>query len=151
MTNFVQLSGKDTLHHEGAERALLIADAVSEAVVTATHNLGNTRNVSTVILSAIVSALLFASDKLVNDWSNGSMLLAWVTLWCVAFLALSLLSQPVRRSVQWLRSDAGAAISASYKKWQAHRAAVRADEAMWAYAQLDPRLMAEIQARLGGR
>ncbi len=35
-----------------------------------------------------------------------------------------------------------------YAKWQAHRAAVLADEEMWAFAHSDPRLMAEIQAAL---
>lgn len=46
---------------------------------------------------------------------------------------------------------ASAAIAASYATWQVQRAAVRADEEMWALAHSDPRLMAEIQAALAGR
>ncbi len=42
-------------------------------------------------------------------------------------------------------------VSAQYAKWQAHRAAVLADEKMWAFAHQDPRLMAEINAAVAGR
>jgi hypothetical protein len=41
--------------------------------------------------------------------------------------------------------------AASYAKWQAHRAAVLADEKMWAFAHQDPRLMAEINAAMANR
>lgn len=34
-------------------------------------------------------------------------------------------------------------------KWKEQREAARANEEMWAFAYQDPRLMAEIQARLG--
>jgi hypothetical protein len=50
-----------------------------------------------------------------------------------------------------LAGTASAAIAASYATWQAQRAAVRADEEMWAFAHSDPRLMAEIQAALSSR
>ena len=50
-----------------------------------------------------------------------------------------------------LADKASAAIAASYATWQAQRAAVRADEEMWAFAHSDPRLMAEIQAALSSR
>ena len=50
-----------------------------------------------------------------------------------------------------LASKASTAIAASYATWQAQRAAVRADEEMWAFAHSDPRLMAEIQAAIAGR
>ena len=43
------------------------------------------------------------------------------------------------------------AFAASYAKWQAHRAAVLADEKMWAFAHQDPRLMAEINAAMAAR
>ena len=42
-------------------------------------------------------------------------------------------------------------VAASYATWQAQRAAVRADEEMWAFAHQDPRLMAEINAAMAGR
>jgi hypothetical protein len=51
-----------------------------------------------------------------------------------------------------LADKAGAKIAASYATWQAQRAAVRADEEMWAFAHSDPRLMAEIEsARNSGK
>lgn len=50
-----------------------------------------------------------------------------------------------------LASKASAAIAARYNAWQAQRAAVRADEEMWAFAHSDPRLMAEIHAALSSR
>jgi hypothetical protein len=50
-----------------------------------------------------------------------------------------------------LARTASAAIAARYNAWQAQRAAVRADEEMWAFAHSDPRLMAEIHAALSSR
>jgi hypothetical protein len=50
-----------------------------------------------------------------------------------------------------LANKASASIAASYATWQAQRAAIRADEEMWAFAHSDPRLMAEIQAALSSR
>jgi hypothetical protein len=137
--------------HEGAERAVVGAERIGSAVSQGLELLTSWRNVSAVLLSAIVSALLFASDKLMEDWANEHTVWAWVTLWCVAFVALSIFNQPVRRLVKWFRFEAGSSFAKTYTEWQARRAAHAADEAMWAYAQQDPRLMAEIQARLGGR
>jgi hypothetical protein len=120
--------------HEGAERAVVGAERIGSAVSQGFEFLTSWHNVSAVLLSAIVSALLFASDKLMEDWANEHTVWAWVTLWCVAFVALSIFNQPK-----------------TYSEWRTRRAAQAADAAMWAYAQQDPRLMAEIQARLGGR
>ncbi|MDI9334404.1 MAG: hypothetical protein QM533_08490 [Cytophagales bacterium] len=50
-----------------------------------------------------------------------------------------------------LSNTASAAIAKTYATWQAQRAAVRADEEMWAFAHSDPRLMAEIQAAIAGQ
>ena len=50
-----------------------------------------------------------------------------------------------------LARTASTAIAAGYATWQAERAAVRADEEMWAFAHSDPRLMAEIQAAMAGK
>jgi hypothetical protein len=50
-----------------------------------------------------------------------------------------------------LARKTSAAIAASYATWQTQRAAVRADEEMWAFAHSDPRLMAEIQAAIAGK
>jgi predicted N-formylglutamate amidohydrolase len=50
-----------------------------------------------------------------------------------------------------LANKASAAVAASYATWQAHRAAVLADEKMWAFAHQDPRLMAEINAAMLSR
>ncbi len=51
----------------------------------------------------------------------------------------------------YLANKASAAIAASYATWQAQRAAVRADEEMWALAHSDPRFMAELQAAMAGK
>jgi hypothetical protein len=50
-----------------------------------------------------------------------------------------------------LAYKASASLALHYAAWKTKRAAVRADEAMWAFAYQDPRLMAEIQAALSSR
>jgi hypothetical protein len=50
-----------------------------------------------------------------------------------------------------LADKASAFVAGHYAAWQAKRAAVRADEAMWAFAYQDPRLMAEISAAMLSR
>ncbi|MDO8773772.1 MAG: hypothetical protein Q7K57_34675 [Burkholderiaceae bacterium] len=140
MTSFVQPSFPQ--HHQGIERAEHAVENVSRAV----HNFDGARGLATFLLAAVVSALLFAANQMMENWADGHLLAAWLVLWTVAFAALALLAAPIRRTVRQLKSIDG---SATYAAWSARRKARQADEKMWEFARQDPRLMADLMRALG--
>lgn len=139
MTSFVQPSFPE--HHAGIERAEHAVENVTRAV----RDFDGARGLATFLLAAVVSALLFAANQMMESWADGHLLAAWMALWTVAFAALALLAGPIRRAVQWFKLDARSA----YAAWSERRKARMEDEKMWAYARLDPRLMADIMRGLG--
>jgi hypothetical protein len=51
------------------------------------------------LLSASVfAAVLAVADQVIDSWSDGHMLLAWVMLWLSIFGGLALLTRPMRRA-----------------------------------------------------
>ena len=140
MTNFVQPDYPT--HHQGVERAEHAAENVSNVV----HQFTGARGLATFVLAAIVSALLFAANQLMETWADGHLMAAWIILWAVAFAALAMLATPIRNTVKQLKAFDG---SAMYAAWSARRKARLSDEKMWNYARQDNRLMAEITRALG--
>lgn len=140
MTSFVQSNFPK--HHQGIERAEQAAENVTRAV----RNFDGARGLATFLLAAVVSALLFAANQMMENWADGHLLAAWLVLWTVAFAALALLATPIRRTVLRLKSIDG---SATYAAWSARRKARLTDEKMWEYARHDPRVMADITRALG--
>jgi hypothetical protein len=135
MTYFVQPSLPT--HHEGIER---VGDAVDSAT-QAFHKLTSARSVATLLLAAVVSGLLFAANQLIDTWADGHLLAAWIALWLVAFAAMALAAEPIRRAVRNVKNFDG---SAMYAAWSARRKMRIHDEKMWDYARHDERLMADI-------
>jgi len=80
------------------------------------------------------------ADQMMDSWADGHMLAAWVALWAVAFAAVGLFAGASRHLAAKLlvRLDA----------WSANLAQRRADERLWAIAQTDARLMAELQGAM---
>jgi hypothetical protein len=76
------------------------------------------------------------ANQLVDTWTEGHLLAAWVVMWTIAFAALALLAAPARRATRgvrgWLR-DAAAA-----------RREAKADRQLWTIAVTDARVMADI-------
>jgi hypothetical protein len=140
MTSFVQPNYPT--HHQGVERAEHAAENVSNAV----HQFTGARGLATFVLAAVVSALLFAANQLMETWADGHLMAAWIVLWAVAFAALAMLATPIRKTVQQVKAFDG---SAMYTAWSARRKARLADEKMWDFARSDARLMADITRALG--
>ena len=140
MTSFIQPSFPT--HHEGIERAEHAVENVTQAV----RNFDGARGLATFLLAAVVSALLFAANQMMENWADGHLLAAWLVLWTVAFTALALLATPIRRAVQEVKNIDGSAV---YAAWSERRKARLADEKMWEYARHDNRLMADITRALG--
>ena len=139
MTNFVQPDYPT--HHQGVERAEHAAENVSNVV----HQFTGARGLATFVLAAIVSALLFAANQLMETWADGHLMAAWIILWAVVFAALAMLATPIRNIVKQFKAFDG---SAMYAAWSARRKARLSDEKMWNYARQDNRLMADITRAL---
>jgi hypothetical protein len=91
---------------------------------------------STLLLAAVVAALLVVANQVVDTWTEGHLLAAWIVLWTVAFAALALLALPARRATTALRTR--------LKGWNERRLQEAQDEQYWQAALADARIMADI-------
>ena len=135
MTSFVLPSFPT--HHEGVER---ISDGI-EGAATVFHQATGARSVATFLLAAVVSALVFVANQLIETWADGHLLAAWAAMWAVTFAAIALAADPIRRAVLGVKNMDGSSV---YAAWRARRKARINDEKMWDYARQDSRLMADI-------
>ncbi len=123
--------------HPGVVRA---ENAVA-ALKSAAANFDGARGAATLLLAAVVSALLVVANQVIDTWSEGHLLAAWMVLWLVAFAALALLSAPARR--------AGAVLRVTALGWAESRRRASEDERTWQVAVKDPRIMAELNHAMG--
>lgn len=96
---------------------------------------------ATLLLAAIVSALLVVANQVVDTWTEGHLLAAWIALWTIGFAALALLAAPARK--------AAAALRVSWRESKARRLQRRSDEQYWQAALEDARIMADISRAMG--
>ena len=135
MTNhFVHLEYSTT--HAGLVRA----EQAVQNVRDIGHGITAPRSLAALLLAAVVASLVVVADQMMDSWADGHMLAAWVALWAVAFAAVGLFAGASRHLAAKLlvRLDA----------WSANLAQRRADERLWAIAQTDARLMAELQGAM---
>ncbi len=134
MTSFVQPSFRT--NHPGVDRMESAYDAAKQL----RRSFDSTRGLAAMLLAAVVAAMLVVADQVVTTWADGDLLVAWIMLWAVAFAALALFAGTARK----LAVRAIAAADA----WSQRLAQARADERMWAIAQTDSRVMADLQVAL---
>ncbi len=127
MSSFVHVDY--SLQHPGVARAERVA-ALLRAVWRQMH-------AGSLLLAAVVSALLVVVDQLIDTWSDGHLLAAWVLMWAVAFGAIALLAAPTRTLAQ--RAGTG------LRRWNAARIRAADDRRLWELAHTDPRVMADIR------
>jgi hypothetical protein len=135
MTAFVHVDYPS--HHPGVDRA----EQVIERFEHATAAFDGARGVATLLLAALVSALLVVANEVIETWSDGHLLAAWIALWLVGFAALALLARPMR-----------ALTVRAPQAWRNRRAARRQslhDARLWDCAQHDSRIMADILCAMG--
>lgn len=121
--------------HPGVVRAERAAAALGRAA----RRVDGARGLASFLLAALVSALLVVADQVVSSWADdGHLLAAWITLWLIAFTTIGLFAPTMRRLAN-RTLEAGNA-------WSAARARRRADERLWALAQTDSRVMADLRA-----
>lgn len=112
-------------------------DSTAGTKVSMRARFDSTKGLSAMLLAAMVSALVVVADRLIDTWADGHLLAAWVALWAVGFAALAVFSGAARK----LAVSAVVALD----KWSQRVAQNRADERLWAIAQADPRVMADLQ------
>jgi hypothetical protein len=126
MTSFINVEYPS--QHGGVVRA----ERAVQAISAAGRNFDSARGAATLLLAAIVSALLVVANQVIDTWSEGHLLAAWIVMWTVAFASLALLAGPARRVIRGLRQGSAA------RRQRAQ------DRAFYAAARNDARLMAEI-------
>jgi hypothetical protein len=118
--------------HPGVERAVRLAGNFKSAA----RRFDGARAAATMLLAAIVSALLVVANQVVETWTEGHLLAAWIVLWTLGFAALALLAAPARKFVRDVRS--------AYATWHAGAVQRNHDEQFWKAALSDARIMADI-------
>jgi hypothetical protein len=91
---------------------------------------------ASLLLAAIVAALVVVANQVVDTWTEGHLLVAWVVMWTVVFAAMALFAAPAKRAADGAR--------ASLAGWTARRRQAAQDAQYWHAAQHDARIMADI-------
>ena len=130
MTSFAHV--EQPSQHPGVVRAERVVDSVANAM----RNFDATRSGASMLLAAIVSAFLVVANQVVETWTEGHLLVAWIVLWLVAFAALGLLASPARQMIVALR--------AGLQRWTLARRQAAQDRELWNLALSDSRVMADI-------
>lgn len=139
MTSFVHI--EYPTQHPGVVRAENAAKAFNHLV----HGFDGARGAAALMLAALVSALLVVANQVIDTWTDGHLLAAWIVLWTVAFAALALLAKPIRRLAVSLRDTMAV--------WSANHKQKVEDDKLWELALSDARVMADIGRAMtaGGR
>lgn len=132
MTNFINPGY--SIEHRGAQRLELLGDALMRLG----RQFRGGKVMVAMLLAGVISALVVVADQIVTTWTDGHLLMAWVTLWALVFAALAMFAYATHG---WT-----ARLQTGLQQWS-ERARERAqDQRVWAVAQSDPRFMADIQA-----
>ena len=93
------------------------------------------RGAASLMLAAVVAALVVVANQVIDTWGDGHLMAAWMLLWAVAFMAIALFATPARRASVVLRNG--------YKAWVESRQAAE-DQRTWNAALQDARMMADL-------
>ena len=130
MTSFAHV--EYPTEHPGVVRA----ERAIETFRQATRNFEGARGAAALLLAAIVAALLVVANQVIDTWTEGHLLAAWIVLWTIAFAGIALLAAPARRTVLALRASWKAAVAA--------RRQAAEDRRLWDVALTDARVMADL-------
>lgn len=130
MTSFVHV--EQPAQHPGVVRAERAAESLGQIV----RGFDGARGAATLLLAAVVAALLVVTNQVVDTWTEGRLLAAWIVMWTVAFAALALLAAPARHATLGLRS--------AMRRFAESRREAAEDAKLWQVALTDARVMADI-------
>ena len=132
MTSFVNVSYPT--QHPGVARVESAIDAAKQL----RHDFSGTRALAKLLLSAIAAAVMVAAYQVMDSVAEGHLLVIWMAVWAVAFVVLAMFAGSTLQAATRIRKALDA--------WSLSKAQASADKRMWAMAQTDPRLMADLQA-----
>jgi hypothetical protein len=135
MSKFVHLDLPT--RHAGVERM----ENAAAYLASVWPRLSGARVQASLLVTAIVAALLVVANQLIETVTEGHLFAAWIGLWAVGFALMALLAAPASRFVADLRRRLA--------KRRAARLAEEQDRRYWQAAIDDPRLMADIRAAMG--
>lgn len=90
MPSFIHVD--QPLSHAAVERA----DAVINYLRDVAKQFDGARGLAALLLSAVVSALVVVANRVVVNLAGGGLLLGWILLWGLAFVALALWANTAR-------------------------------------------------------
>ena len=134
MTSFVHLEYSN--QHPGVAR-------VESALVAAQkmrRGLSGARGLATLLLSAVAAAVLVVAYQVMDSVAEGHLLVVWVAMWAVAFVVLAVFAGTARQLAVRMKAGLDA--------WSHRMALARADDRLWAMAQNDHRVMADLQVAM---
>ena len=134
MTSFVNI--KYSTQHPGVARA----ESAFGAVRQLAHAFSGTRGLATLLLSAIAAAVMVVAYQVMDSVTEGHLLVMWIGVWAIAFVALALFATAAR--------NAAVSLKAGLDGWSRSLAEARADQRLWQAARNDPRVMADLQMAL---
>ncbi len=132
MTSFIDI--KYSTQHPGVSRV----ESAIEAVGELRQRFSGTRGLATLLLSAMAAAVMVVAYQVMDTVTEGHLLVMWIAMWAVAFAALALFASTAR--------GIAARVKAGLDSWSKAIAEARADKRLWAAAQNDPRLMADLDS-----
>jgi hypothetical protein len=132
MTTFVHIDYPTT--HPGVERALRVARKFQGFGA----RLSQERGLAALLQWSVVAAVLVGAFQAIDSLSEDHLMLAWLAMWLVALSALAFFARPLHHLHLGQRLAA----------WNLRRLQAQADRRLWALAQGDPRIMAELQGAL---
>ncbi len=112
----------------------------AENAIAALKNFATTmdgaRGAASLMLAAVVAALVVVANQVIETWGDGHLLAAWMVLWAVVFMAIAVFAKPARRASVVLRNG--------YEAWMESRRQAAEDLRTWNAALQDARIMADL-------
>jgi hypothetical protein len=130
MTSFVHIDYP--VDHPGVLRAERAIGTIQQAA----RAFDATRAAGSLLLAAIVAAMMVVANQVIDTWTEGHLLAAWIVMWLVAFAAIALFAAPAKRAAKSMRAVA--------QRWAAARQRAAEDQQLWNLAMTDARVMADI-------
>ena len=96
------------------------------------------RGLALMLLTAIIAAMLVVANSVIDSYTDGHLLAAWIALWATAFTGLAIFADTAARLA--------ASITLSLRDWSQLRRQRLSDANFMALAERDPRIMAELLA-----
>jgi len=104
------------------------------------RGVNSTKSLTVILLVLMVTAFVVVADQLIDTWADGQLLAAWVALWAVGIASAFVFAGSARKLA--------AKVVGALDAWAQKVAAKRAEDRLWAIAQTDPRVMAELTAAM---